>query len=93
MVSKEFRFQFFGEKNADKYEYQPIVRAVEDVEDTENYFRPPCARFKYELAYDDDSPTFKVFDKKDGVRTVVVLNSFKKAFLTHQIHGKAPPCH
>ncbi|MFM7981245.1 MAG: hypothetical protein ACKPKO_18210, partial [Candidatus Fonsibacter sp.] len=28
LVSKEFRLQLFGEKNADKYEYQPIVRAV-----------------------------------------------------------------
>ena len=36
--SKEVRLQLFGEKNADKYEYQPIVRAVVDLEDTENYF-------------------------------------------------------
>ena len=38
MVSKEFRLQLFGDKNADKYDYQPIVRTVVDVEDTENYF-------------------------------------------------------
>jgi len=77
--SKEIRLQLFGEKNADKYEYQPIVRAVVDLEDTENYFRPPYAKFKLELAYDDDTPCFKVFEKKDGVRTQVVLNSFKEA--------------
>ena len=72
--SREIRLQLFGEKHADKYEYQPIVRAVVDLEDTENYFRPPYAKFKLELAYDDDSPCFKVLDKKDGVRTEVALN-------------------
>ena len=36
LASKEIRLQLFGEKNADKYEYQPIVRAVDDLEDTEN---------------------------------------------------------
>ena len=77
--SKEMRIQLFGEKHVDKYEYQPIVRVVQDLEDTENYFRPPYAEFKLELAYDEDSPTFKVFDKKDGVRTEVVLNSFKES--------------
>ena len=69
----------FGEKNADKYEYQPIVRAVEDLEDTENYFRPPYAKFKLELAYNDESPVFKVFKKKDGVKTEVVLKEFQEA--------------
>ena len=77
--SKEIRLQLFGEKNADKYQYQPIVRAVVDLEDTENYFRQPYAKFKLELAYDDDSPCLKVFDKKDGVRTEVALNEFKEA--------------
>ncbi|MFM7986518.1 MAG: hypothetical protein ACKPKO_45115, partial [Candidatus Fonsibacter sp.] len=47
--------------------------------DTESYFRPPYAKFKLELAYDDGTPAFKVFDKKDGVRTEVALNSFKEA--------------
>ncbi|MFM7985912.1 MAG: hypothetical protein ACKPKO_42015, partial [Candidatus Fonsibacter sp.] len=46
----------------------------QDLEDTENYFRPPYAKFKLELAYDDDTPAFKVFDKKE-----VELNSFKEA--------------
>ncbi len=79
LSSKEMRIQFFGEKHADRYEYQPIVRAIQDLEDTENYFRPPYAKFKLELAYDDDTPAFKVFDKKEGVRTEVALNSFKEA--------------
>ena len=62
--SKEIRLQLFGEKNADKYEYQPIVRAVVDLEDTENYFRPPYAKFKLELAYDDESPSFNFWIRK-----------------------------
>ena len=85
--------QLFGEKNADKYEYQPLVRTIVELEDAENYFRPPYAKFKFELAYNDDSPAFKVFDKRDGVRTEVVLNSFKRIPAIHQIHDEAPHCH
>ncbi len=54
LSSKEFRLQLFGEKNADKYEYQAIVRTVQDLEDTENYFRPRYAKFELELAYNDE---------------------------------------
>ena len=32
-----------------------------------------------DLAFEDDAPAFKVYDKKDGVRTEVVLKSFKEA--------------
>ena len=49
------------------------------LEDTENYFRPPYAKFKLELAYDNDSPSFKIFVKKDGIRTEVALNEVKEA--------------
>ena len=79
MSNKEFRLQLYGEKNADKYEYQPIVRTVQDLEDTENYFRPPYAKFKLELDYNDELPVFRVFEQQDGVRTSVALNSFKEA--------------
>ena len=34
--SGEFRLQLFGDKNADKYEYQPLVRTIVELEDTEN---------------------------------------------------------
>ncbi|MFM7980457.1 MAG: hypothetical protein ACKPKO_14180, partial [Candidatus Fonsibacter sp.] len=79
LVRKEFRLQLFGEKHADKYEYQPIVRTVVDVEGTENFFRPPYAHIKLDLAYNDDSPAFKVYDKKYRVRTEVVLTYCKEA--------------
>ena len=52
------------------------MRTVVDVEDTENYVRPPYAKLQLDLAYNDDAPAFKVYDKKDGVRTEVSLNSF-----------------
>ncbi|MFM7987643.1 MAG: hypothetical protein ACKPKO_50850, partial [Candidatus Fonsibacter sp.] len=32
-----------------------------------------------ELAYDDDTPAFQVFNKKEGVITEDALNSFKEA--------------
>ena len=38
LVRKEFRLQMFGEKNDDEYEYQPIVRTIVELEDTENFF-------------------------------------------------------
>ena len=41
--SSGFRVLMSGEKNADKYDYQPIVRTVVEVEDTEIDFRPPYA--------------------------------------------------
>ena len=69
----------FAEKIAEKYEYQAIVHTAVELEDTENYFRPPHAKLQLELAYNDKSPVFKVFDKKGGVRTTVVFNSFAEA--------------
>ena len=52
---------------------------IVDFEDAENYFRPPYAKFKLDLVYNDDLPAFKVFEKEEGVRTEVVLNFFKEA--------------
>ena len=66
LSSKEMRIQLFGEKNADKHEYQPIVCTVEDLEDTKNNFRPPYAKSTLELAYDDDSPTLRSSIRKTG---------------------------
>ena len=55
------------------------MRTVQDLDDTENYFRPPYAKFKLELDYNGESPVFRVFEKQDGVRTSDGLNSFKEA--------------
>ena len=80
--SAELRVLMFGEKNADKYEYQPLVRTIVELEDTENYFRPPYAQLKLNLAYKDGAPAWKVFYKTDGVRTEVALNFSKKPYHT-----------
>ena len=58
------------------------MRTIVELEDTEIYFRPPYAKFKLDLAYNDDSPAFKVFEKKNVVRTEVVLNSLNEALQT-----------
>ena len=68
-----------AKKNSDKYEFQPIVRTIVELEDTANYFRPPYAKFQLELAYNDETPVCKVSEKKDGVRTEVALNSVTEA--------------
>lgn len=92
--TEEFRAVLFGEKNAAKYEYQPLVRTHVEQEEDENPFkssdkikvellcaplRPPYAKLKLELAYDTGEPLFKVFDKKDGKRTEIVVKEFKDA--------------
>jgi len=83
----------FGEKNAAKYEYQPLVRTHVEQEDGNPFkssdiikvellcapLRPPYAKLKLELAYDTGEPLFKVFDKKDGQRTEIVVKEFKDA--------------
>ena len=62
--SSEFRLQMFGAKTAGKYEYRPTVRTVVELEATENYFRPPYAKFKLELAYNNQSPIPNVFEQR-----------------------------
>ena len=68
------------------------MRTVVDVEDTENYFRPPYAKFKFELAYNEDAPAFKVYDEKGGVRTEVALNSFKEALQSTVLSSALASC-
>ncbi|MFM7986362.1 MAG: hypothetical protein ACKPKO_44330, partial [Candidatus Fonsibacter sp.] len=75
---KEFRVQF-GDKHADRYEYQPIVRAVQVLEDTESYFPTSLRQVQIGAGVRRRIPTFTVFDKKDRFRTEVALNSFKEA--------------
>ena len=80
----EFRLKLFGEKNADKYEYQPLVRIGlrDDDEEPGKYYRPPYTKVKLELAHDTEKPLFRLFDKTTGgptKRQEVVLNDFEEA--------------
>jgi len=88
----EFRKQIFGEKTANQYAYQPLVRIPEIDEDEDEepkvdkngqpYYRPPYTKIKLDLEYSADpenasnKPTFALFERKDGKRMKVELNSF-----------------
>ena len=79
----EFRVQMFGEKLANKYEYQPLVRTPEvddndqPKEEGNKYYRPPYTKVKLDLSYGTDTPNFKLFDNSSGEgRKEVDLKSF-----------------
>jgi hypothetical protein len=87
----DFRKQIFGEKNANQYAYQPLVR-IPEAEDEDDepkvdkngqpYYRPPYTKIKLDLEYSENpenatnKPTFAMFERKDGKRIKVDLNSF-----------------
>ena len=90
--SEEFRVKTFGERNAYKFEYQPIVRVSRnELDDDEEEpvsdrilagqpYRPPYAKLKLDLAHDSGQPTFRLFDKSSqGNRVEIKLESFKDA--------------
>jgi len=82
LSGQEFRVKLFGEKNADKYEYQPLVRAGCDPDDEEvaiKHYRPPFAKVKLDLKHDTEVPKFKLFDVADGKRHEVQLTQFDDA--------------
>jgi len=82
LSGQEFRVKLFGEKNADKYEYQPLVRAGCDPDDEEvaiKHYRPPFAKVKLDLKHDTEVPKFKLFDVADGKRREVQLTQFDDA--------------
>jgi len=84
--TEEFRVQLFGEKNAKRYEYQPLVRVAQPAEEEEEeagrsaservYYRPPYTKVKLDLAYDTEEPRFRLFDKSTGERKEVALKTF-----------------
>ena len=82
--SDAFRAQVFGDKNARKYEYQPLVRTPEEQEGGEQtlhegkvFYRPPYTKLKLDLAYETDVPRFRLFEKQDwGKKTEMQLNTF-----------------
>ncbi len=81
--SDEFKNKMFGEKNASKYEYQPIVRGLaqpdeeEQVDPENSPYRPPYIKVKIDLDYVSGRPTCKVIDKSSGERDAVKLNGFR----------------
>jgi len=82
MSSSETKNKLFGDK-ADKYEYVPIVRQPqvldEDDENQKKYYRPAFCKFKLDLAFDTEVPKFRLFDGSSGKRVEVKMNSFEDA--------------
>jgi len=83
----EFRKEQFGDKEYDKYAYQPLVRIPEEEKDEQGNvkYRPPYTKVKLDLEYCQDpdvqttKPTFSIANLKDGKRTNVELNTFEDA--------------
>ncbi len=81
----EFKAKMFGDKNASKYEYQPIVRAFandddngdDEKPDTEKPYRPPYLKLKIDLDFHTSRPTCKLYDKSKGDRELVKLDCFQ----------------
>ena len=88
--SEDFRVKLLGDKMANKYEYQPIVRHPEkdadeeEVDDksstkaTKECYRPPYTKVKLMLSNGEHAlPVFRLIDKKDdGSKEEITLNSF-----------------
>ena len=69
------------------------MRTIVELEDTENFSRPPYAKFKLDLAYNDDSRAFKVFEQKEALQFIrymtkhrVVIN-FSKLYAMKMSSG------
>lgn len=86
----EFRKQIFGEKAYNQYAYQPLVRIPDEDPDEvlvdkngNPLYRPPYAKIGLSLEYNTDQdnqstkPTFRILERKDGIRTQVELNNFE----------------
>jgi len=79
-----FRFQMFGDK-ANKYQYQPLVRTPEEEEENptldsngQPYYHPPYTKIKLGLKYTTVYPDFLVFEKQNGVRKQVQMDTFEE---------------
>ena len=71
-ASTEFKKKLFGDKNLNKYEYQPIVREDEQEEDNQLY-RPPYIKLKIDLNFATNCPVINLYNKEDGVRKLVTV--------------------
>ena len=82
MSSNDTRTKLFGDK-ADKYEYVPIVRQPQVLDDEDEnqkkYYRPAFCKFKLDLAFDSEIPKFRLFDGSSGKRVEVKMTSFEDA--------------
>ena len=77
--SDEFKRTIFGDKNINKYEYQPIVREPTINEDDngegEAAYKPPYIRLKVDTGNTTDRPSIKLYNKSENGCEVVAINS------------------
>ena len=66
----------FGQKNAAKYAYQPLVRSPEDEENSNQYYRPPYTKIKLEIDVKTEKPKVKLYNMKHGAREQLEINNF-----------------
>lgn len=75
--SDEFKAKIFGEKNIGKHEYQPLVRVIEEEDAETNAYRPPYIKIKIDLDFNSGKPTCRVFDKSNGEKKEIAVESLK----------------
>lgn len=79
----KFRKAKFGEKNYNKYVYQPLVRTPEsdDKNDDDNSgtnrYKPQYTKIKLNMKYhSEDIPDFDIYERKDNTREKINIQSF-----------------
>ena len=81
LVAMSSRESYFGDKNINKYEYQPIVREPTineaDNGECETAYRPPYIKLKIDIDNTTDRPRIKLYSKSENGREVVVIDNFK----------------
>ena len=78
--SDELKRTIFGDKNINKYEYQPIVREPtineDDNGECETAYKPPYIKLKIDIDNTTGSPRIKLYNKSENGREVVVIDKF-----------------
>ena len=68
-ASDEFKRTIFGDKNVNKYEYQPIVREPtmneDDDGECETAYKPPYIKLKIGIDNTTDRPSIKLYNKSE----------------------------
>ena len=81
LVAMSSRESYFGDKNINKYEYQPIVRTPEinECDDGEyaSAYKPPYIKLKIDIDNTTDRPRIRLYNKSENGREVVAIDKFK----------------
>ena len=82
-ASDEFKRTIFGDKNINKYEYQPIVREPtineDDNGECETAYKPPYIKLKIDLDNTTGNPSIKLYNKSETGRDLGEHSSLEHA--------------